>query len=232
MTNRIPDKSLCNAARVNGYGILIMLATGPFAFIVLSILTVPGDAATTANNIKANEWLFSIAIVSFLIVITIDVLFAQAFYVIFKPVNKNLALLAAFFRLMHAIIFAISMGFLFSVLLDQSYALVYINAFNNGYMIGQTFFFVPHLLVLGYLVLKSGHIPRIMGVLLIIGASLGYLLDGITYFLFPNYAAIAYPGLAVATIAELSLSLWLFLKGAKIPEMNTEIDSLQHLKKN
>ena len=76
---------------------LIMMVAGPFAFIVLSILTIPGDAATTAYNIKANEGLFIITIASFLIVITLDMLLAWTFYVILKLINKIIALLMALF---------------------------------------------------------------------------------------------------------------------------------------
>ncbi|MFX1393343.1 MAG: DUF4386 domain-containing protein [Promethearchaeota archaeon] len=223
MTNRIADISQRKAARVNGIGILIIIAFGPLAFYILSMLTMSGDAATTAKNVKANEWLFCIAIASFLIVILCEVFVSLAFYILLKTVNKNTALLMAIFRLIFTIIFAMSLAFLFGVLLDQSHALMHINAFDHGYMIAQTFCFVPHLLVLGYLVIKSGYIPRILGVLLIIGTSLGYLLDGITYFLFPNYEWIAYPGLVVVTIAEISLSLWFLLKAAKITGMNLEI---------
>ena len=78
--------------------------------------------------------------------------------------------------------------------------------------------------VLGYLVFKSDYIPRILGVLLII-ASFGYLINSFANFLLPNYAnyeAIFQIVLGVPMfIGELSLCLWLLLKGAKIPEMKS-----------
>jgi len=208
MTNNIADISQRKAARVAGFGILIMMITAPISFLVLSILIVPGDAATTANNIKGNELLFCFAIVLSLIVLICDVVVALALYVVLKPVNKDLALLATFLYLMHNIMFTISLVFL----------CIEPIRYRSIFLIGQGFFFATHLIVLGYLVFKSGYIPRILGVLLIIGGSLGFLLEGLTYFLFPYYVAIAYPGLAVGSIAIFYLMLWLLLKGAKIPE--------------
>ena len=98
---------------------------------------------------------------------------------------------------------------------DQLTALVrlFLNMHGHGILIAQIFFGL-WLLPLGYLVYKSGYFPRIFGVLLMIGC-LGYLIDFFQYFLFPKYEIVTYPGLAVATIAEISLCLWLMIKGVK-----------------
>jgi len=232
MTNRNADISLRKAAIVAGFGLLIMSILAAFAnFYVLPSLIVPGDAATTANNIMANELLFRIGICSFTIVIVLDVVVAWALYVLLKPVNKSLSLLAAWFRLVYATIFGIALANLFNVLrlvsdadyvtvfeIDQLYAQVMLslNAFSDGWQIGYVFFGL-HLFVLGYLVFKSGYIPKILGVLLII-AGLGYLLDSYAIFLLPNYeATIGY----VTFIGEVLFMLWLLFKGAKIPEMKS-----------
>ncbi len=87
--------------------------------------------------------------------------------------------------------------------------------YKSVFLIGQVFFAL-HLVVLGYLVYKSGYIPRILGVLLLIGGSLGYLIESVPYFYCPDYVWIAYPGLAVGTIAEVGLALWLLVKAARI----------------
>ena len=70
---------------------------------------MPGDATTTANNIMANELLFRSGIVSWLIVLTCDVVVAWALYVLLKPVNKSLSLLAAWFRLVYSTIHGIAL---------------------------------------------------------------------------------------------------------------------------
>jgi len=232
MTTSIADISLRKAAIVAGFGLLIMTIFAIFAeFFVRQSLIVPGDAATTANNIMANELLFRSGICSFIIVIILDVVVAWALYVLLKPVNKSLSLLTAWFRLVYATIFGIALANLFSVLLllngadyltvfetDQLHAQVmsFLNAFSYGWDIGFVFFGL-HLFVLGYLVFKSGYIPRILGVLLII-AGLGYLIDSFGKFLLPNYdATIA----QFTFIGELLLMLWLLFKGVKIPEMKS-----------
>jgi len=101
--------------------------------------------------------------------------------------------------------------------------LLFLNTFNNTWLIGLVFFGL-HLFVLGYLIFKSGYIPRILGILLIV-ASIGYLIDSFANFLLPNYTeykdifllVVVVPGI----IGELSLTFWLLFKGAKIPDMKS-----------
>ena len=239
MTNRIADISQRKAAIVAGSAWLIIIILGIFAeFFIRMQLIVPGDAATTANNIMASELLFRIGIASDLIMLTFDVVVVLALYVLLKQVNNSLALLAAFFRLVMAAILGINLLNLFFVLLllsgadylivfdtDQLHALVllFLNAHSHGYDIALVFFGL-HLLVLGYLVFKSGYLPRILGVLLIF-ASLGYLIDSFANLFLPNdetiISLIAIFLILIAVVAELSLSLWLILKSDKIPEMKS-----------
>jgi hypothetical protein len=236
MTNRLPDISQRKAARIAGFGWLIIIIAGIFAeFVIRMQLIVPGDAATTANNIMDSEWLFRISIVSDLIMLAFDVVVALALYVVLKPVNRSLALLAAIFRLVMDAILGINLLNLIVALLllrgadyltvfetDQLHAqaLLFLNAHSSGYDLALVFFGLS-LLVLGYLVFKSGYIPRILGVLLII-ASFGYLIDSFANVLLPQDEAIitmiASILIVLAIIAELSLSLWLIIKGGKIPE--------------
>ena len=115
MTGHIAGISLRKAAIVTGLGLLIMTIFTLFAdLFVRQRLVVPGDAATTVNNIMADESLFRIGICSFIIVIILDVLVAWALYVLLKPVNKSLSLLMAWFRLVYATIFGISLADLFA----------------------------------------------------------------------------------------------------------------------
>lgn len=187
----------------------------------------------------ANEWQFRLGILGFIIMVIFDVVVAWALYVLLKPVNRSLSLLAAWFRLVNATIFGIALYNLFSVLQllgDANYlavfeisqlqtqVMLFLSAFNYTWLIGLIFFGF-HLFVLGYLILRSGCIPGILGVLLMI-ASLGYLIDSFANFLLPDYAdyetifmlIVVVPGV----IGELSLTLWLLLKGAKLPERMTE----------
>lgn len=236
MTNRIADISPRKAARVAGLLYLIIIIAGIFAeFFVRQSLIVPGDAVATADNIMASEGLFRLGIAGDLIMIMSDVTLAVVFYVLLKPVSSSLSLLAAFFRLAQAAILGINLLNLFFVLqllsgadyltvfgADQLDALVllFLNGHSIGYAIGLVLFGLS-LLVLGYLVFKSGYFPRILGVLLIV-ASLGYLIDSFASFLLPNYddyeTIFALVVFLPAFIGELSMCLWLLVKGVKVQQ--------------
>jgi hypothetical protein len=240
MTSRIADILPRTVARIAGFGYLIIFITGIFAnFFVLQNLIVLGNAAATANNIMDSEWLFRVGILSFIIMVIFDILVAWALYILLKPVNMNLSLLAAWLRLVNASIFGIALFNLFGVLqllsgADyltvfetaqlQAQVTLFLNMFNDTWLIGLVFFGL-HLLILGYLIFKSAFIPRILGILLIV-AALGYMIDSFANFLLPNYAdyetifllIVVVPGI----IGELSFTFWLLLKGAKIPEMSED----------
>ncbi len=236
MTNHITDISARKTARVAGLLYLIIIIAGIFAeFIVRQSLIVPGDAAATAANIMASEGLFRIGITSDLVMIMSDVTLALVFYVLLKPVNNTLALLAAFFRLAQAAILSINLLNLFFVLqllsgaeylavFDaaqlQALGLLFLEGHSIGYSLGLVLFGLS-LFVLGYLVFKSSYFPGVLGILLIV-AALGYLTDSFAGFLLPNYAAyesiFALVVFAPAFIGELSFTLWLLLKGVRVPQ--------------
>lgn len=226
MAIQIADMSPRGASLVAGFGLLAMSLLAPFAyFFAYQGIVVQGDAAKTVSNIMANELLFRIAICGFVVVALLDVLVAWALYVLLKPVNESLSLLAAWFRVAYAAILGIALFNLLSVLplfsgagylvvfsTDQLHAqaMLLLNAFNDGWLIGLVFFGF-HLLVLGYLVYKSGYIPKILGVLLML-APVGYLADSFGKFLVPNYDA----NIAMFTfIGEALFMLWLLFKGAR-----------------
>jgi hypothetical protein len=247
MINRVAEtlpmkNERVTSARVAGFGLLLMVIFAIFAnFFVIKGLIIPGDAAATANNIMGNELLFRSGIVSFIITIILDVLVAWALYIFLKPVNKKLSLLAAWFRLAFLAIWGSVFYHLFNVLqllsgadyltafeTDQLHAQVMlsIDAFNIGCKVGLVFFGV-HLLISGFLAYKSGFMPRFLGILLII-TGFGYLIDSFAHILLPNYTdyetiflmIVAIPGI----IGEISLMIWLLIKGVKLPRLNTEMD--------
>jgi len=218
-------------ARLAGLGYLIIIGTGLFAeFFVRSSLIVPGDAAATAVNIMNSEVLFRSGLGSEFIMLIVDVLLAFFLYVIFRPVHRHLALLAAFFRLAHASIVGVNLLNMYLPLLFlaqadfltafdpaqlQALGLVFLQAHSFGYVIGLVFFGV-HCLVLGYLVVRSGFLPRVLGVLLFV-AGVGYLIDSFGRALLPNYQEyemiLGMVVLLPALVGELSFSLWLLIKG-------------------
>lgn len=155
MTNRNNEASPLYYSRVAGFGLLLMAILAMFSnFSVFNGLIISDDAATTANNIITNEMLFRSGFISFVIVLILDVLLAWALYVLLKPVNKNLAMLAAWFRLVYTAIFGIALHNFLNVLqllsgteyltvftTDQFQAqvMLLIDAFNNGWIIGLVF---------------------------------------------------------------------------------------------
>jgi len=232
--------SIKKTARIAGVLYLIVAIAAFFGpMYVLPSLLVPGDATTTANNIMASESLFRAGIVSYLIIFLSEIVLSVILYVLLKPVSKTLALVATFFRLAMTTIHGINLlNQFFAMLLlsgadyltvfetDQLHALVmlFLNAHEKGWSIGLAFFSF-HVFFLGYLVFKSGYLPRILGVILIL-ASLSYLIDSFANFLLLNYehyeAIFALVVFVPAFIAELSLCLWLLWKGGRIPEIKKD----------
>jgi len=234
MTDLAADASPRLYARVAGVGYLVIIVTGIFAeFFVRSSLIVPGDAAATAGNIAASEILFRTGMAGEFLMLLGDVLVAGALYVVFRGFSRNLALLAAFFRLAQAAILGVNLlntyvpllllahgSYLTAFQPEQLNALVLLalEAHSFGYLIGLVFF-GAHCLIVGYLVFKSAYVPRILGVLLVI-AGVGYLVDSFGRTLLPTYDDHANLFLGIvfvpAFLAEVSFCLWLLLKGVKL----------------
>jgi hypothetical protein len=215
-------------AKIAGLFYLIFILLLPLATSIRSQLVVFGDAAATAQKIAANELLFRISFVTELVSALFFVLAAWALYVLLKRVNKNLALLFLLLNLCGVAIECMSvldLSAALSLLSGADYltvfpagqlqaqALLYIDLYNNGFMIAQIFF-GAWLLPLGYLVYRSGFLPRPLGILLFIDF-FGVLIWFLQYFLLPEADIISYPGLAAGFIAEVSLTLWLLVKGVK-----------------
>lgn len=223
--------SLRTAALVAGLSLLMMVIAAPFAeLFVFPKLIVPGNAAETAQNIIANKTLFTSAIFGYLVTFLCDLVAAWALYILLKPVNENLSLLTALFRVVYTLIALVALLNLVTVLRlldtpasaglfqpDQLPAQIMylLNTFKSHWYFGLLFFGI-HLGLLGYLVFRSNYIPRILGVLLIIAGS-GYLLTNLKPFLFPginlDFAEYTFYG-------ELIFMLWLLIKGSRIKESN------------
>ena len=218
-------------ARFAGFNYFLIFVLAIFAnFFVLSTLIVGGDAAATAANIASNESLFRLAIAAFFIVLLCDVFISWALYLILQKVDPNLSLLAALFRLTYTVAQISVLLNLVSVLefvsaSDPSSALAAINdsawpyyflgAHNTGFTL-TLIFFGAHLLLLGYLLLRSSFLPSLIGVLVMI-AGAGYIVDGFNHILALDYFGLPNAGLYVvilpALVGEGSLMLWLLIRG-------------------
>ena len=215
-------------ARIAGVLFLFVIVFGAFAEVfVRQKVMVDGDAAKTAQNIIAHKWLFQVGIVSDLIMATAYFLFAFTTYHLLKSVNVKHAqvmllsvviavciLCLNTFNQVAASLIINNDQYLKAFETDQLQALAtfFMKLHSKGYMIAQIFYGL-YLIPLGYLVYKSGVLPKIIGVCLILGGA-GDLIDFVRFFLFPNYQSVILQNITVpANLGEFSLCLWLIVVG-------------------
>ncbi|MGH8203010.1 MAG: DUF4386 domain-containing protein [Steroidobacteraceae bacterium] len=215
-------------ARVAGALYLYIFAAGLFAeAFVRSRLVVPDDAAVTAANILANESLFRVGFAGELLHLACDVVIAAILYVLFRPVSRTGALVAALMRVAGAVVLAVASISHFAALRllsgadylaalpageTQALALLALRLHADGYAICLMFFSFS-LFSLGWLILRSGLIPKAIGALLVLAGAC-YLVNSIAGFVAPGFAAMLFPAILVpCAIAELALALWLVTRG-------------------
>ena len=202
-------------ARIAGFLYFMYFATSIIGNVFGRFVFV--DAPATVNHIMAYESLFRIGFVISLFSVVLFLLAAWSLYVLLKPVNQNLALLFLLLNLGGFAIWCFSLLNLFAGLLLlsgadylkvfqpdqlQAQAMLFVNLHKSGYIIAQ----IPYgiwLFPLGYLVFKSGFLPKILGLLLIVDG-FGLLICVFQFFLLPGCEVISVPFMAVSFIAELS----------------------------
>ena len=234
MKERITETSPQIYARIAGVLYLMIIVIGfSSEFFVRDKLVMSGDVTATANNIASSESLWRTSIACELILLVCAVALTLIFYVLLRPVNKNHALLAVLFNivefpieavsklcLLAALFFSGSADYLKAFEPRQLHALVKISLKLHDYGFGiDLVFFGFACLVYGYLLFRSGYFPRPLGVLMAI-AGLSYLANSFTLILAPAYAGTISPILVLALIGELSLCLWLMVKGVNVPRWN------------
>ena len=233
MTDHFADLSQRKVARIAGFLYLIVAVCGGFAnFFARVNLIVPGDAAATVKNITASESLFRIGLVSDLVAQTFFLLLILALYKLLKPVNKNYAVLMVTFAVIGVPIACVNLVNQYAVLLLLSGAdyltvfeanqlnslvMLFLNLHDVGYSIAHVFFGL-WLLPLGFLVFKSGFLPKFFGIMLML-ATFGYLTGILINFLFPDYAALIEPVYIQPAIAEITFCLWLLLRGVNVQRL-------------
>jgi hypothetical protein len=218
-------------ARTAGVLYLINIACGLFGELyVRGHLVVAGDAAATAHNIAASEFLFRCGIAGDLIMHITDVPMAVIFYVLLRPVSKDLSLLAALFGMLQTAILCTNKLTLVMVLLllrgpnfaqgfypAQVEALVStsLRLHEYGFGIGLVFFGVS-CLITGYLLFRSEYFPKALGVLQAM-AGVSYLVNSFALLLAPALASKLFPAIVLpAFIGELAICLWLLIKGIRV----------------
>jgi hypothetical protein len=224
-----PNGTNKKTARIAGFLYLSYIVVTAIANVVgRKGIIVDGDSAATAANILAKGMAFRIGFVSDILAGILFLLSAWALYALLKPVNKNIALLFLLVNLGGVAVQCINMLNLFSaaLLLNgadylkvfqagqlQALAMFFLDLYKNGFMIAQ-FFFGVWLFPLGYLVFKSGYLPKALGIVLMVEC-FGWLMYPFQFFLFPGFVELTYLSFAVGFIGEFSLTLWLLIMGAK-----------------
>lgn len=173
-------------ARLGGALYLIVIAAGLFGeLFVRGQLVVPGDATATLQNIKSSELLWRLGIAGNLFHLACAVALGFIFYVLLRPVSRDLALLAVLFNLVSITIEAVSKLFLLPALFmagnaaylqafapEQLDALAYLSNRSHTYGFNiSLIFFGFECLLLGYLIFKSEYLPKVLGALMAIAGA-------------------------------------------------------------
>ena len=215
-------------ARVAGVLFLLTMIGGGLGEMYLpSKLIVANDATATAANIRNSDFVFRLAFAMYLVEALCDVALAWIFYVLLRPVHRELALLAAFFGLVSTALFGFAELLYFAsalVLRDADYlqsfsvdqrntlALLSLKAYSTGAGIFMAFYGTATLLR-GWLVFRSRYLPKFLGVLQILGGA-GFIVSNFLVVLAPRYASpLLY---APMFLAGLSLTLWFLIKGVNV----------------
>jgi hypothetical protein len=239
MTSKSPETSPQTYARVGGMLYLFIIVAALFGEVsVRGSLIVPRDPAATASNIQGSEMLFRVALAGEMLTCVCDVALAMILYFLLRPVSRNLALLAAFFRLTFVGIYGVTKLFEIAALVAlggadylkafeprQLHDLAYLSLSVHSLGYGASLLFFGFCCVLfGYLIHQSGYLPRILGDLLVIGG-VGYVVFSLAQMLAPAFAAkYLFPWIMLPAFpAELGLALWLIVKGVDMPKWEERV---------
>lgn len=230
MTDRANETSPQTYARVGGVLYLLIFIFAALSMGLQSKLVVPGDAAATVSHISASLLQWRISVAAEMAMFTCDIPLAVIFYILLRPVNANLALLAAFFRFAEAVIGSaiVTLHAAPIVLLNgsayfksvdaqtlQSLALLAIKLYDYGFGIALVSFGF-HCLLLGYLIYRSTYLPKLLGALLAV-AGVCYVLNSFALIVAPGVANYTFIAMLISGFpAELGLCLWLIVFGVNV----------------
>lgn len=205
-------------ARVTGLVGVVVLASGSFAAWVASRLVVRDNAVATSANLAASELLARLGIAASLAMMIAWLFYALLLYRLLRPAGGNLAASLLALVVVSAPIYMLNQVHQYAALRaateglpEQVAHLLDLYRFGNAV---AAIFFGLWLVPLGLLVFRSGFLPRLLGVLLLVGSP-GYLVLFVQAFFFPASERTLWsdPLLAITHLAELALLLWLLVRG-------------------
>jgi hypothetical protein len=217
-------------ARRAGFLYVLLAISAPIGLMyVPGQLIVPGDAAATAGRIRASEWLLRVGIASELCHQALAVFLVLALFRLFRAVNEALAWQVVILGAL------VSVPIVFANVLNEIAALTlvggaqYLSVFDQRQLDALAFLFLRlhgrgitvasifwglWLFPFGRLVIQSGFIPRVLGVLLM-AAGVGYLASAFTTLLFPAYGGQVGQVAMILELGELPIIFWLAIWGAR-----------------
>jgi hypothetical protein len=231
MSNNLQKVSIKRSARIAGVLYLAIFIIYPLATMARSTLVVPGDAALTAQNVAANETLFRWGMAGESVIFLIEIVLAAVLFGLLKPVSSSMSLAAALARASEGVVMAATNLFTsiltlvvvggasylaaFEPVQRDALALLFQNA-NDYVILIWGLFFALHLVLLGWLVYRSGYFPKIPGILLML-AGIGYFAQSFGVILAPNFSDLLSTVVLVLAIpGELVFALWLLIKGIDV----------------
>jgi hypothetical protein len=215
-------------ARIGGALYLVIIAIGALGeAVVRGRIVVPGDAAATAGNLRSLEWLWRLGVVGETVLLSCAIALGLILYLLLRGVSRDLALLALLFNLVSIAIEGVAAVSLASALFPQGNA-AYLDAFTVEQINAMTMmsirwhttgfgvaliFFGFECVVLGYLIHRSRYLPKFVGVLMAV-AGVCYVVNSVALLLSPPLASRLFPVILLPPfVGELSLALWLVVKG-------------------
>jgi hypothetical protein len=218
------DTSVNTYSRAVGVLLILTIVGGWFGEMYVPSVIMTGDTAATANQLRHNEGLFRLGFAAYLVEAFSDVVLAWLFYVLLRPVHRELALLSAFFGLVSMSLFAVTQMFHFSApmfLAGSRYLTAFspdqLEAFASLFLslyaqLSGLFmlFYGTGWIIRGYLSFRSGYVPRFLGVIMVV-AGVGFVAKNITKVLAPAYSSDVL--LAPMFLNAVVLAIWMLARG-------------------
>ena len=209
---------------------LFCVVCGLFATSVRASVFVPGDAAATADNIRASATLYRLSFFADVVTAVPYLLLVMILYLLFRHVNQLAAAAMVVFLAVQAVetLNLLNQYTALTIATGDTYrrgfgeagadtlALLFTDMHHNGFRLGAAYF-GAWLVPMGYLVIKSGYFPKVVGVLLIIGG-FGYLAVQALTFLTPTAPeGLIAVFIVIGGIPEILFMVWLLVRGVRVP---------------
>jgi len=226
--------------RAAGLVYLVVVLAGMFSLLyVPSKLIVWADAKVTVDNIIAHEFLYRAGAVSGLICYVFFLILPLVLYRLLNHVDKTHAILMVVLAVISVPISFVSILYKFNVLNFvsdteflkvfspeqlQAQVMLSLQSYQNGILIASIFWGL-WLFPFGYLVFKSGILPKFLGIILMLG-SIAYIIDFFGHALFSTYSETLFSSVVSipSSIGEIGICLWLLIMGAKEKSNGTHLD--------